>query len=439
MPFSTILEVCLSTHFVCSRTAPLGKHAGSSVASFNVKLWQPLWAIASLAGPYQQYNFDYGGQGQGQPPQSQPEQTPVTTASYQQLLTQGFQPQERYVQTNVAQQPAQDYQQHGITPILPSQVTAPEPTYGMDQTQMVPSQMQRAISQVSSSHYATPYESPEMLRYTAAASASRKRSHPEDYTYDYQGLQQLQAHAVGTSGQIPVELTPHGHHAQVQSGASSYYVPSQRASPQHAYAQQPMQVYQSQTHHHHRLPNQPPPSKTQRTGYNEPSSSADEHGPPSVVGQPGMPDPAARPKGPKLKFTAEDDALLVELKETKNLTWKQIADFFPGRSSGTLQVRYCTKLKAKTTVWTDEMVLKLRTAVEEYDNDRWRIISGKVGNGFSAAACKEKAAELDNEDVESVVRSEPPHELAAPRQAPQQEPYPRVTEVYDVSRGAEGS
>jgi hypothetical protein len=69
-----------------------------------------------------------------------------------------------------------------------------------------------------------------------------------------------------------------------------------------------------------------------------------------------MPVPAPRPKGPKLKFTPEDDALLVELKETKDLTWKQIADFFPGRSSGTLQVRYCTKLKAKTTVWTDEMV-----------------------------------------------------------------------------------
>lgn len=80
------------------------------------------------------------------------------------------------------------------------------------------------------------------------------------------------------------------------------------------------------------------------------------HEPPSVVGQPGMPKPAPRPKGPKLKFTPEDDALLVELKETKNLTWKQIADFFPGRSSGTLQVRYCTKLKAKTTAWTDEMV-----------------------------------------------------------------------------------
>lgn len=69
-----------------------------------------------------------------------------------------------------------------------------------------------------------------------------------------------------------------------------------------------------------------------------------------------MPQPAPRPRGPKLKFTTEDDQLLVDLKEKKNLTWKQIADFFPGRSSGTLQVRYCTKLKAKTTVWTDEMV-----------------------------------------------------------------------------------
>jgi hypothetical protein len=75
-----------------------------------------------------------------------------------------------------------------------------------------------------------------------------------------------------------------------------------------------------------------------------------------MVGQDGMPPPALRPRGPKLKFTPEDDQLLVDLKEKKNLTWKQIADFFPGRSSGTLQVRYCTKLKAKATVWTDEMV-----------------------------------------------------------------------------------
>ncbi|EHL02533.1 putative transcriptional activator Myb [Glarea lozoyensis 74030] len=117
-------------------------------------------------------------------------------------------------------------------------------------------------------------------------------------------------------------------------------------------------------------------------------------GAPSVVGHPGMPEPALRPRGPKLKFTPEDDQKLVDLKENKNLTWKQIAEFFPGRSSGTLQVRYCTKLKAKTTQWTDETIQKLRTALHDYEQEKWRIIAQKVGTGFTSAACKEKAMEL---------------------------------------------
>src|SRR3954471_1318248 len=125
----------------------------------------------------------------------------------------------------------------------------------------------------------------------------------------------------------------------------------------------------------------------------------------------GMPPPAPRPRGPKLKFTPEDDQLLIDLKENKNLTWKQIADFFPGRSSGTLQVRYCTKLKAKTTQWTDETVCfqivilsfsqlifvqiqKLRQALHDYEQEKWRIVAQKVGTGFTSAACKEKAREL---------------------------------------------
>ena len=86
-----------------------------------------------------------------------------------------------------------------------------------------------------------------------------------------------------------------------------------------------------------------------------------------------MPEPAAKPKGPKLKFTPEDDALLVELKETKNLTWKQIADFFPGRSSGTLQVRYCTKLKAKTMVWTEDMVSAKEQRIRKIE--RFELVS----------------------------------------------------------------
>lgn len=145
-------------------------------------------------------------------------------------------------------------------------------------------------------------------------------------------------------------------------------------------------------------------------------------GPSSITGltNQSMPAPAARPRGPKLKFTTEDDQLLVDLKENKALTWKQIAEFFPGRSSGTLQVRYCTKLKAKTTQWTDDtvsfsilfffafpehflknntlnywfQVMRLRNAMEEYEQDRWKIVAGKVGGGFTAAACREKAKEL---------------------------------------------
>lgn len=42
-----------------------------------------------------------------------------------------------------------------------------------------------------------------------------------------------------------------------------------------------------------------------------------------------------------------NDRLLIDLKEKKSLTWPQIADFFPGRSSGALQLRYCTKLRPR--------------------------------------------------------------------------------------------
>jgi hypothetical protein len=93
-----------------------------------------------------------------------------------------------------------------------------------------------------------------------------------------------------------------------------------------------------------------------RSDYEHGVVAAEEKDPPSVARQASMPQPAAKPKGPKTKFSQEDDVLLVRLKETKHLTWKQIAGFFPGRSPGTLQVRYCTKLKGKRMVWTENMV-----------------------------------------------------------------------------------
>lgn len=42
--------------------------------------------------------------------------------------------------------------------------------------------------------------------------------------------------------------------------------------------------------------------------------------------------------------------------------------------------------------------------MQEYENDRWRIISSKVGQGFSPAACKEKAMEI--ESLEAVAEEE---------------------------------
>jgi len=71
---------------------------------------------------------------------------------------------------------------------------------------------------------------------------------------------------------------------------------------------------------------------------------------------PGMPNPRPITPHKRKPFTQDDDDLVVDLKENKRLTWKQIEEFFPGRTSGTLQVRYCTRLKKKNVVWTEEMV-----------------------------------------------------------------------------------
>jgi hypothetical protein len=33
--------------------------------------------------------------------------------------------------------------------------------------------------------------------------------------------------------------------------------------------------------------------------------------------------------------------------------------------------------------------------MQEYENDRWRIISSKVGSGFSPTACRDKAEQIE--------------------------------------------
>lgn len=164
------------------------------------------------------------------------------------------------------------------------------------------------------------------------------------------------------TGGIGLSMLSESSHPDDSHSAAEMLLPapsdpsSHQQSVQHDYQTSPIHQQQQQHHHHHhRLPSQATLNAGQGDD-GELGSPGGVTGSQSVVGQPGMPDPAPRPRGPKLKFTPEEDSLLVELKENKNLTWKQIADFFPGRTSGTLQVRYCTKLRAKATVWTDEAV-----------------------------------------------------------------------------------
>jgi len=243
-------------------------------------------------------------------------------------------------------QPHQALQQPGLQPHSQVvSVTAVETHPALRQSQHLLRHQQLPHHQAS--YAAGPSSAPAASTYHPDYGQSRKRSRTnrEDLHLDIQGLSALQDVSDTSATDVPIELTPHGHHAQPQS--QIYQTTTQQQTL----------AGQTQQHHHHRLPNQPAPPKMRRMGgYADPTSPPIQHGPPSVVGQEGMPPPAPRPRGPKLKFTPEDDQLLVDLKEKKNLTWKQIADFFPGRSSGTLQVRYCTKLKAKTTVWTDDMV-----------------------------------------------------------------------------------
>ncbi|KFY42804.1 hypothetical protein V494_02234 [Pseudogymnoascus sp. VKM F-4513 (FW-928)] len=53
----------------------------------------------------------------------------------------------------------------------------------------------------------------------------------------------------------------------------------------------------------------------------------------------------ANRSGMKSTYSEDDDELLIQLKEKDKLPWDEIAKFFPGRTKGTLQVRYSTKLK----------------------------------------------------------------------------------------------
>ena len=56
--------------------------------------------------------------------------------------------------------------------------------------------------------------------------------------------------------------------------------------------------------------------------------------------------------------------------------------------------------------------------MEEYENDKWRLIAAKVGSGFSPTACREKAEEMEvQEEYEDTSSPEPQTAGSAPLQA----------------------
>jgi hypothetical protein len=303
----------------------------------------PKCEAATLADPYRNYPIDY----------SSPEHCKAQEQTGL-LVYQSSQPQVVHHGASAdlpfaprgAQHSTFHHQQHQHATAL--QTTATHPVGPDVHHQAVLINPHQMVPSPLSSHYGS-----NPLQFHSPRPGKRPRPVSSDETTEDERrlelhLQMLppEAHAEGTRS--PELLL------SARSDSSS-----QRRPSLHAFAPSPLQQHQQQQqqhhhHHHHRLPSQaiihPSQQSTDMLSPTLPS------GLPSVVGQAGMPEPAPRPRGPKLKFTPEEDALLVELKEHKNLTWKQISDFFPGRTSGTLQVRYCTKLKAKDTVWTDEMV-----------------------------------------------------------------------------------
>ncbi|OGM42210.1 Myb-like transcription factor [Aspergillus bombycis] len=332
---------------------------------------------ATLADPYRDYAIDYAQHASCKPE----EHTSTLVYHTHQPQLQHPKPPESPFQQGSSRSTAFEHH-HANATVLPTANHQPTVHGLSQQVVLTPAQM---LSRQLPVHYTpTSFEIPSIQR-------SKKRHHSETEAEGddaNHGIRPQLSILPSESSAEPTHHSPEmlfsvhgdaGQHHQMQG----HDLGSQDsvALPQH--------------HHHHRLPPHASLRDSQRHSMNM-ESSPFPSGPPSVVGQPGMPDPAPRPRGPKLKFTPEEDALLVELKENKNLTWKQIADFFPGRTSGTLQVRYCTKLKAKDVAWSDEMVQRLQRAMQEYENDRWRIIAGKVGNGFTPAACRERASQLEN-------------------------------------------
>lgn len=57
---------------------------------------------------------------------------------------------------------------------------------------------------------------------------------------------------------------------------------------------------------------------------------------------------------------------------------------------------------------------KLRKALQDYENEKWRVVAHKVGSGFTPAACRERASQLAGEEPNHLWQSLSPKAASLP-------------------------
>jgi hypothetical protein len=73
---------------------------------------------------------------------------------------------------------------------------------------------------------------------------------------------------------------------------------------------------------------------------------------------------------------SKEDNLLIKLKQKDNLPWSEIAKHFPGRTKGSLQVRYSTKLRSLS--WFDES----SEAASSLDSNLHELVDSRGHSGY---------------------------------------------------------
>ncbi|KAF2099608.1 hypothetical protein NA57DRAFT_75108 [Rhizodiscina lignyota] len=90
----------------------------------------------------------------------------------------------------------------------------------------------------------------------------------------------------------------------------------------------------------------------------------------------------------KSRWTEEQDELLAELKDIKNLTWAEMRrDYFPGRTLGQIQYRYYNKVRPRD--WKERLLELTKTAEEAKIQKRGETLSGHYGKEGKAAAAED--------------------------------------------------